>query len=197
MLLGHVRHVAEPVVDQPVSRASEGGGHAAAAVVPADDHVADAQDVHGVLDDREAVEVGVDDDVGDVAVHEDLARQEVDDLVRRDAAVGAADPEELGRLVAGELGEERGVGGNRRLRPRAVAFEQLVETGHRGRLASGGVGQGDSASGSAGRTSKLNIIPLSWCSAMWQCAIQRPGFVTSSRMSTVSPVRKSTVSFQT
>ena len=34
---------------------------------------------------------------------------------------------------------------------------------------------------------KLNIIPLSWCSAMWQCAIQRPGFVTSSRMSTVSP----------
>src|SRR5438309_1841717 len=30
---------------------------------------------------------------------------------------------------------------------------------------------------------------------MWQCAIQRPGFVTSSRMSTVSPVRTSTVSF--
>ena len=44
---------------------------------------------------------------------------------------------------------------------------------------------------------KLNIIPLSWCSAMWQWAIQRPGFVTSSRMSTVSPVRTSTVSFQT
>ena len=27
------------------------------------------------------------------------------------------------------------------------------------------------ASSSAGATSKLNIIPLSWCSAMWQCAI--------------------------
>jgi hypothetical protein len=38
-------------------------------------------------------------------------------------------------------------------------------------------------------TLKLNIMPLSWCSAMWQCAIQRPTFVTSSRMSTVSPVR--------
>ena len=49
----------------------------------------------------------------------------------------------------------------------------------------------------AGRTSKLNIIPLSWCSAMWQCAIHRPGLVTSSRMSTISPVRTSTVSFQT
>ena len=50
---------------------------------------------------------------------------------------------------------------------------------------------------SAGATSKLNIIPLSWCSAMWQCAIQRPGLVTSSRMSTTSPVRTSTVSLQT
>src|SRR4051794_23247027 len=49
----------------------------------------------------------------------------------------------------------------------------------------------------AGATLKLNIIPLSWCSAMWQCAIQRPGLVTSRRMSTVSPVRTRTVSFQT
>ena len=49
----------------------------------------------------------------------------------------------------------------------------------------------------SGATVKLNIIPLSWCSAMWQCAIQRPGSLTSKRMSTVSPVRTSTVSFQT
>ena len=32
---------------------------------------------------------------------------------------------------------------------------------------------------------------------MWQCAIQMPGLVTSRRMSTVSPVRTSTVSLQT
>ena len=29
-----------------------------------------------------------------------------------------------------------------------------------------------------GATSKLNIMPLSVCSAMWQCAIHRPGLVT-------------------
>jgi hypothetical protein len=29
---------------------------------------------------------------------------------------------------------------------------------------------------SAESTSELNIIPLSWCSAMWQWAIQRPGW---------------------
>ncbi len=34
-------------------------------------------------------------------------------------------------------------------------------------------------------TLKLNIMPLSWCSAMWQCAIHSPGLVTSSRISTV------------
>src|SRR5918993_997317 len=48
-----------------------------------------------------------------------------------------------------------------------------------------------------GSTLKLSIIPLSWCSAMWQCAIHRPGLVMSSSRSTVSPVRTSTVSFQT
>ena len=40
-------------------------------------------------------------------------------------------------------------------------------------------------------------MPLSWCSAMWQCAIQRPTLVTSSTMSTISPVRTSTVSLHT
>jgi hypothetical protein len=38
-------------------------------------------------------------------------------------------------------------------------------------------------------TSKLNIIPLSVCSAMWQCAIHSPGLETNSRRSTVSPDR--------
>jgi hypothetical protein len=40
-------------------------------------------------------------------------------------------------------------------------------------------------------------MPLCMCSAMWQWAIHRPGLVTSNKMSTVSPVRTSTVSFQT
>ena len=46
-------------------------------------------------------------------------------------------------------------------------------------------------------TVKLNIMPLCMCSAMWQCAIHSPGLVTSNKMSTVCPVRTSTVSFHT
>ena len=80
--------------------------HAAAAVVPADDDVADLQHVDRELDHREAVEVGVHDHVRDVAVDEELARQQADDLVGRHAAVGAADPQVLGRLLARKLGEE-------------------------------------------------------------------------------------------
>src|SRR5262249_26273504 len=46
-------------------------------------------------------------------------------------------------------------------------------------------------------TVKLNIMPLCMCSAMWQCAIHNPGLDTSNKMSTVCPVRTSTVSFHT
>src|SRR6187200_74657 len=73
----------------------------------------------------------------------------------------------------------------------------VVDTDGQGYLDHGGsvlVGRRRSAYSS---TWKLNIIPLSWCSAMWQCAIHTPGLVTSSRMSMVWPVRTSTVSFQT
>src|SRR5687768_6739875 len=82
----------------------------------------------------------------------------------------------------------------------SVSREELPRLGRAG--CGGATEQVDGASGPphaavAGSTLKLNIIPLSWCSAMWQWAIHRPGLVTSSRMSTVSPVRTRTVSFQT
>ncbi len=48
----------------------------------------------------------MDDDVGDVAMDEKFARREIDDFVRRDAAVGAADPEILRRLLARKLEKE-------------------------------------------------------------------------------------------
>ncbi len=70
------------------------------------------------------------DDVRDVAVDEHLAWREPDDLVRRHAAVGAADPEVLGRLPLGEPGEEVGVARDHVGRPGAVVLEELGEVGH-------------------------------------------------------------------
>ena len=70
------------------------------------------------------------DDVRDVAVDEHLARREPDDLVRRHAAVRAADPEVLGRLPLREPGEEVGIALDDVGRPGAVALEELSEVGH-------------------------------------------------------------------
>jgi hypothetical protein len=96
----------------------------------ADDHMFDAQHVDRVLQDRQAVEVGMDDDVGDIAVYEQLARPEADDLVRGDAAVRTADPQVPWRLLLGQRLEEGGIAGGDGACPRTVVIEQLPKGGH-------------------------------------------------------------------
>src|SRR5882724_4923340 len=105
--------------------------HTAAAVVAADDDVADLDDIDGELRDRQAIQVGVDDNVGDVAVDENLAGQQADDLVRRHAAVAATDPEILRRLLARELGEKLWLTLAYCLGPGAVLVEEIGEFLHR------------------------------------------------------------------
>jgi len=63
----------------------------------------------GVLDDGEGGQVGGCQDVCDVAMDEDIAGLEAEDGCFGDAGVGAADPEDFGRLAFGEGGEEVGV----------------------------------------------------------------------------------------
>lgn len=65
----------------------------------ADDDMFDLEVLHGELDDREGIDVGADEDVGDVAVAEDLAWFEAEDGRFGAAGVGASDPEDLGRLA--------------------------------------------------------------------------------------------------
>ena len=132
VLLVHVLHVAQPVVGKSDARAPHGRLHAAAAVVADDDDVFDLEDVDRELHDRQAVEVGVHHHVGDIAMDEDVARQQADDLVGGHAAVGAADPQVGGRLLARELGEELRILPVNALGPFAVVLEQLVERFHVG-----------------------------------------------------------------
>lgn len=75
----------------------------------ADDDVLHLEVGDGVGDDALAVDVGGGQDVGDVAVHEDVARLEAEDGGFGDAGVGAADPEDLGLLAGREGGEEVGL----------------------------------------------------------------------------------------
>src|SRR5688572_28972844 len=79
VLFMHVLHVAQPVVGEPEAAPMHGGVYAATAVMSADDDVFHAQQVDRELYDRQAVEVGVHDHVGDVAVNENVAGQKPDD----------------------------------------------------------------------------------------------------------------------
>ena len=122
----------EPVVDDAVAEVFEGGDHATAAVVAADDHMTNLENIDRVLQDSEQVEIGFGDDIGDVAVDEYFAGCEAGDLVGGHAAVGATDPEVLGGLLVGEFAKERRVFGFDRGGPVAVFFQEVGECVHRG-----------------------------------------------------------------
>ncbi len=130
MLLPHVLDVAQPVVAQAEAIAPEGRTHPAATVMAADDDVTHLEHVDRELHDRETIEIGVHDDVRHVAMDEEFARREVDDLVRRHPAIGAADPEILRRLLAGKFKEEIGLLRSNALGPGAVVFEEVPERSH-------------------------------------------------------------------
>jgi len=91
--------------------------------------VLDAEVLDAVLHDAEQADVGLVDDVGDVAVGEDVAGLEAEDGGLRDAGVGAADPEDLGRLALTAFGKEVGVFLGRLLGPTLVGLEGLFERG--------------------------------------------------------------------
>ena len=126
----HVAHGLQPVVDEPELALFPRSLHATAAIVAAHDDVLDPQHVDGVLQHRQAAEVVVQHEIGDVAVHEQLARREADDLVGRHAAVGATDPQEPRRLLRREFAEEAGLARLHAGGPAAVVDEQLRQLVH-------------------------------------------------------------------
>ena len=98
------------MVDEAAPLAVDRRAHAAAAVMADHHDVLDLEHVDRELQDGEIIGVLRRGEVRDIAVDEKLARIEIHDLVRGHAAVGAADPQILGRLLAFEPTEEIGVG---------------------------------------------------------------------------------------
>ena len=77
-----VADVPQPIVDEAVTLAVHRRRDAAAAVVAADDHVLDLKSLDRELQHREAIHVGVADEIRDIAMDKDLARREIDYDVR-------------------------------------------------------------------------------------------------------------------
>src|SRR5688572_30293549 len=125
-----VADVTQPVVDQAQRLGLERGADPAAAVVAAHHDVAHPQHLDPVLEHAQDVHVGVDDDVGHVAMDEHLARLPADDAVGRQAAVRAADPQELRRLLVAQAVEEAGIGGAHPRGPLPVRLDPLLDRAH-------------------------------------------------------------------
>jgi len=131
MFTTNVLHVTKPVVAKSEFVVSQRREHSAAAVVSADDDVTHLQHVHGELDRRQAIQIGMHNDVREISVDEHFSRWEVDDLVGRDSTVGAADPEILRRLLVRQprkkLRVRAGHGGG----PGPVVREQIIQDRHK------------------------------------------------------------------
>lgn len=106
VVVSELPHRLQPDVQQAESGVAQCGVDTTAAGVAADEDVLDLEMCDCELDDGERVDVGCGDNVGDVAVHEDLAGLQTEDGRLRDARVGAADPENGGRLAGGGASEE-------------------------------------------------------------------------------------------
>jgi len=130
VLLANVFDVPQPVVGETEPMAALDGANTSAAVVATHNDVFDLQNIDGELQDGEAIEVAVRNDVGEVTMNEHVARQEPDDLIGGDAAVGTADPKIGGRLLAGEFPKKPGVGPADAFGPGAVISEQLFQSTH-------------------------------------------------------------------
>jgi hypothetical protein len=92
----------------------------------AQDDMLDLQHVDRELDHRHEVQVVLGHQVRDVAVDEEPARARLGELIGRDAAVGAADPQELGLLPGDLAGEEFRIVVDLLGRPRPVGEHELL-----------------------------------------------------------------------
>src|SRR5690606_37779529 len=125
-----VANLAQPAVENSHVFRLHRRFHTSAPVVPTHDDVVDLERVHGVVDHRVHVEIGVDYEVGDVAVDEDLAGLTAHDIVCRDASVGAANVQEAGALSSRESLEVLGVPSSFGFDPLAIRFEDAAVLFH-------------------------------------------------------------------
>lgn len=85
-----VADVAEPGVQQSQISGGQGSLDTTTVVVATDNDMLDSQVSHGIVDDGHDVEIDIGDQVGDIAVDEDLACLQAHDLIGWDTAVTAS-----------------------------------------------------------------------------------------------------------
>lgn len=106
MLLPQCSHGLQPQVKHIELLVAEGSSHAAAAGVATQHDVFHLQMLNRKLHDAQETQIGGIDDIGDVAVGEDIAGLEAKDGGLWDTRVGATNPQDGRCLAFGGFGEE-------------------------------------------------------------------------------------------
>src|SRR5690606_30740005 len=105
----NVLDITQPVVDQAQFCIFNGRTHPATTIMPRHHNMAHLQYFDGELDNRQAVQIGMNNHIGYITVNKDLARQHIDDLVGWHPTIRAANPKKARGLLPGERGEKIGV----------------------------------------------------------------------------------------
>ncbi len=117
----------QPVIDQAAALAIHRGGNAAAAIMADHHDMLDLQHIDGELQHRKIIGVLGRGQIGDIAMDEQLAGIQIDDLIGRHAAVGAADPEIFRGLLARQPAEEIRIRPDDARGPGPVSRFQILE----------------------------------------------------------------------
>jgi hypothetical protein len=130
MFLADILHVPEPVITQAQPVAAQCGLNTAAAVMAADNDVADLENIDGKLDHGQTIQVRMHHQIGHIPVNKQFAGQKPYDLVRRNPAVRTANPKILRTLLLRQFAKEiRPLLGNSPS-PGPVAIEKVFKVWH-------------------------------------------------------------------
>src|ERR1700751_2692149 len=93
----------EPIIDQAVVCGRHGGLHSATTVMSPNDNMFDPENLHRVLNDRNAVQIRRIDQIADVSMDKQFSGHQTNDFVRWYSAVSASDPKKLWGLLLRQL----------------------------------------------------------------------------------------------
>jgi hypothetical protein len=125
--LGNVANRLQPVIDDTMTLPIKRGTDSAAAIVPANYDVRDLENLNGIFEDGQEVEVAWVHQVGHIAMHEHLSRFQAGYYVCGNPAVRTTDPQILRPLKVRKPVKIAGIVTPTFLGPPAIVIQQVIE----------------------------------------------------------------------
>jgi len=85
----------------------QGRFYAATPIMTTDNNMLDFQYIYGILQHRETIHIGMNYEIGNIAMDKEFAGQQADDFICRNAAIRTTNPKELRGLLLCKAGEKR------------------------------------------------------------------------------------------